>query len=124
MTKDKFIIKYVEALRKNEASVFVGAGFSYDATKKDWKELVKPYALKLDAEFLLDNQSNYPFLMQAYVNKYGNIETLKEDIAKNFINSEISDKHITLAKLPIVKYMTTDKVKIFCTSLVKKLCTI
>ena len=103
--RQMLINEYVKALHDCNASIFLGAGFSYDVFKKDWGKLLAPYAAKLGVGST--KQLNLPQVAQAYANKFSSTD-LKESISKKFISDEITKKHKLIARLPIQNYWTTN----------------
>lgn len=99
------INEYVKALHDCNASIFLGAGFSYDVFKKDWSKLLAPYATQLGVGST--KQLSLPQVAQAYASKFS-YETLKKSISKIFISDIVSEKHRLIAHLPIQNYWTTN----------------
>lgn len=107
MIKDRQILinEYVKSLHDCNASIFLGAGFSFDVFKKDWSKLLAPYATKLGIGST--KHLNLPQVAQAYADKFSS-EALKKSISKKFLSNSISEKHRLIARLPIQNYWTTN----------------
>lgn len=105
--KTALIREYVTALRNRNASVFIGAGISFPIFRRCWKDLILPYAEKIN---LQDNEvgEDYPFIAQAYVNCGHDENSFKEEICGLFHSAETTEVHKVLARLPIRNYWTTN----------------
>ena len=107
MLEDKSVLirEYVTALRNKTAAVFMGAGMSYDIFKKNWKELIAPYAQAIDLD--IGQSPNYLLIAQAYANQ-NSAESLKQSVATQFCSEDTTDVHRIFARLPIQEYWTTN----------------
>ena len=103
--KSALIREYVTALRNKTAAVFMGAGMSYDIFKKNWKELIAPYAQAVDLD--MGQSPNYLLVAQAYANQNSS-EALKTSVASQFYSKDTTDVHRIFARLPIQEYWTTN----------------
>lgn len=105
ITESVLIREYVTALRHNNASIFIGSGMSKPLSGLDWKGLIMPYAKKIGYD---REDTDYPFIAQAYVNSEHNEEAFKKDICAKFKGDGLSEFHQLIARLPIKNYWTTN----------------
>lgn len=105
---DDFKEDFLSKLRSSNAAIFAGAGLSRSSGYVDWQELIRPLAkeLKLDIE----KESDLIAIAQYHYNENGNNrhrinEVLLEKIAEE---KHPSDRHLTLARLPVDTYWTTN----------------
>lgn len=69
ISKSVFIKKYTEAIVRDEAAVFAGAGYSREAGFCDWKGLLRDIAT--DIELDIEKETDYISLAQYYENANG-----------------------------------------------------
>ncbi len=107
-SKEILINEYVNALRMNSASVFIGAGFSYNLVHLDWDKLIKQPLLE-EIGLTQDSALSNPKIAQYYMNTTGkSLEEFKKEVAVHFITEKFEYKHELLARLPIRNYWTTN----------------
>ncbi|PHR54535.1 MAG: hypothetical protein COA44_12960 [Arcobacter sp.] len=117
--KNRLINNLVDALSENNLAIFAGAGLSIPAGFVNWSQLLKPIADELDLDITKENdlvtlaqyhcnmnQSNRGKLNQLLVNAFSK-------------DTEITDNHKILARLPIRTYWTTNYDKLIETALSK-----
>lgn len=106
ISKSVFIKKYTEAIVRDEAAVFAGAGYSREAGFCDWKGLLRDIAT--DIELDIEKETDYISLAQYYENANG-YHALCNTILDAF--SKYKDNY-KLAKaveaLPIKTFWTTN----------------
>lgn len=106
ISKALFIKKYTEAIIRDEAAVFAGAGYSREAGFCDWKGLLRDVAY--DIELDIDKETDYISLAQYYENANG-YNALCNTILDRFSKYK---NNYTLAKavevLPIKTFWTTN----------------
>lgn len=106
ISKALFIKKFTEAIIRDEAAVFAGAGYSREAGFCDWKGLLRDVAQ--DIELDIDKETDYISLAQYYENANG-YNALCNTILDRF--SQYKNNY-TLAKavgiLPIKTFWTTN----------------
>lgn len=106
ISKNIFIKKYSDAIIRDEAAVFAGAGFSREAGFCNWKELLEDVANELDLD--IEKETDYISLAQYYENSNG-YNMLCSTVLDRF--SKYS-KNISLAKkiggLSIKTFWTTN----------------
>ena len=106
ISKKTFIKKYSDAIIRDEAAVFAGAGYSKEAGFCNWKELLKDVAEDLNLS--IEKESDYISLAQYYENKNGyNIlcNTILDRFSKYKNNYTIAK---VIESLPIKTYWTTN----------------
>ncbi len=106
IAKSLFIKKYTEAIIRDEAAVFAGAGYSREAGFCDWKGLLKDIAE--DIELDINKETDYISLAQYYENANG-YNTLCNTVLDNF--SKYRNNYIlarSVESLPIKTYWTTN----------------
>lgn len=106
ISKKAFIKKFSDAIIRDEAAVFAGAGYSREAGFCNWKELLKDIADDLNLD--IEKESDYISVAQYYENKNG-YNILCDTILEKFSKYK---KNYTIAKsvesLPIKTYWTTN----------------
>ena len=103
----KFIDRYVNEIRENNAAVFVGAGFSTSSGYVDWKNLLRSIAEELRLD--VDKEYDLVSLAQYYYNKNKNRSLINDVIFEEFSKQKnFGENHRILAKLPIFTYWTTN----------------
>ena len=106
ISKRVFIKKYTEAIIRDEAAVFAGAGYSKEAGFCDWKGLLSDIAQ--DIELDIEKETDYISLAQYYENSNG-YNALCNSILDSFAKYK---NDYTLAKaveeLPIKTFWTTN----------------
>jgi len=103
---ESFIETYVSLLENGTAAIFAGAGLSCSAGLKDWRKLLERVAEELRLNISLE--TDLVALAQYYHNKKK--RTGLNQIIKNAFgaNTQPSENHKILAKLPIKTYWTTN----------------
>ena len=103
-----FIEKFVKELKEENAAIFAGAGLSIPAGHLNWKELLKPLAKELNID--INRENDLVSLAQYYCNeKGGNRNNISQLIMDEFNKqSEPTENHKILARLPINTYWTTN----------------
>lgn len=104
---EAFIRSFSKEIEENNAAVFIGAGLSVGAGHVDWKDLLKPVAEDLGLD--IDREMDLVALAQYHRNEEGNRAKLNRILIEEFArDSEISENHRVLARLPISVYWTTN----------------
>lgn len=104
---EAFIERYIKEIKANNASVFIGAGFSKSAGFVDWKQLLRGIAEELELD--IQKENDLATLAQYYCNKNNNRSVINDIISEEFSqDAEISENHRILARLPIFTYWTTN----------------
>jgi hypothetical protein len=108
MKNASIINKIVDAIRKNNLSVFVGAGLSKSAGFPDWKELVNEIVNELGLD--VKKETDMISLVQyAYNSKRKNRNYINELIKNTFLDDSKSSINMNiLASLPIRSVWTTN----------------
>lgn len=106
--KSTLINKYVEALRENNASLFLGAGASLFYDFPNWTNLLKGLAEEIDLE--IDKEKyNLPQLAQFIQNEKGRNELINHIYSTfNKRYGAFSELHQIIAHLPIKNIWTTN----------------
>lgn len=106
ISKDLFIRRYTEAIIRDEAAVFAGAGYAREAGFCDWKGLLQGVAQDLGLD--IEKETDYIAMAQFYENSNG-YNTLCNNIIDAFSKYK---NNLFLAKavevLPIKTYWTTN----------------
>lgn len=108
ITKKHLIDQFLKEVESGDAAIFAGAGLSVSAGFVDWKGLLKDLAdeLNLDIEQEYDLVSLAQFHVNAAVgNKYRLQKVLIENFTKD---ARPTPNHLTLARLPISTWWTTN----------------
>lgn len=109
ITKMGLVEKYSYAIETGVAAIFAGAGMSVGAGYVDWINLLAEPAkeIKLDS---FKEKHDLLSLAQFYINESGNNRgPLNDVILKRFgKNSEPTENHMILAKMPISTYWSTN----------------
>lgn len=106
ISKSLFVRKYTEAIIRDEAAVFAGAGYSREAGFCDWKGLLKNVAR--DIELDIEKENDYISLAQYYENANGYnalCGTILDSFSK-YKNNYVLAKSVEI--LPIKTFWTTN----------------
>lgn len=106
ISKSIFIKKYTEALVRDEAAVFAGAGYSREAGFCDWKGLLRDVAT--DIELDIEKETDYISLAQYYENANGYnalCNTILDAFSKYKDNYKLAK---SVEALPIKTFWTTN----------------
>lgn len=107
VTKQDFIKTYVKAIREGNAAVFAGAGLSRPSGLVDWKDFLRPLAVKIGLD--INKEPDYLSVAQFYRNERGSQTTVSQEIMNAFQkNVVVNDNIKILARLPIKTYWTTN----------------
>jgi hypothetical protein len=108
MTKEieAFIKEFVKDLAENNVAVFAGAGMSKVSGYVDWKELLSDIADELGLQ--IDKESDLISLAQYHVNEKSRAKLNKRILEEFIEDSDITENHRILARLPITTYWTTN----------------
>ncbi len=109
MKKDveRFVEKFVEEIRSENAAVFLGAGASKAAGHVDWSELLAPLAKELELD--IEKESDLVALAQFYENQTRDRATINQAILDALgRNVEPTENHRILASLDIPVFWTTN----------------
>lgn len=103
-----FFRDYGAALVHGYAAVFAGAGLSRAAGFVDWKELLREFAdeLGLDLEIEQDLVTVAQYHLNAEQQNRGRLH--QKLVAAFSTTAQLSESHLTLAKLPIRNYWTSN----------------
>ena len=106
ISKFLFIKKYTEAIIRDEAAIFAGAGYSREAGFCDWKGLLKNVAS--DIELDIERETDYISLAQYYENANGYnalCNIILDSFSKYRNNYELAK---AVETLPIRTFWTTN----------------
>ncbi|MCK9330573.1 MAG: SIR2 family protein [Candidatus Cloacimonetes bacterium] len=108
MKKEIILRNLLEEIKRNNLSVFVGAGLSKGAGYPDWKELASEIGEELGLD--VKKETDLIAIVQyAYNNKKKNRNFINELIRNKFLDdSKISKDMDILSRLPIRYYWTTN----------------
>lgn len=107
ITTEVFVKKYVEAILKDEAAIFAGAGLSAGSGMVNWKELLRDFASDLDLD--IEKETDLISLAQYYKNRFGGRGSINQTLIDSFANESVPNKnHDILASLPIKTFWTTN----------------
>ena len=103
-----FVSTFVNALREGTAAVFAGAGLSRPAGYVDWRGLLRSIARELQLD--IDREHDLIALAQYHVNeKGGNRGHINQLLVDRFTSdTEITQNHSVLSRLPIKTFWTTN----------------
>lgn len=104
-----FIRSYAEAIRENNAAVFVGSGVSTSQGFPSWEKLLEPLAQEMGLN--IHNGYDLSVLAQYYVDlNGGNRGEINQMLLQRFKKKgqQPSQTHQLLARLPIFTYWTTN----------------
>ncbi len=105
--RETFLRDFSQAILRDEAALFVGAGVSVGAGFVDWRGLLREIAtdLKLD----VDEEHDLIAVAQYEFNKNQNRGRLNRKIAEEFRDrAKLSEAHRAIARLPIDTVWTTN----------------
>lgn len=103
-----FIRSFAKEVMENNAAIFAGAGMSAGAGYVDWKTLLKPIADELGLD--INKEDNLVSVAQYHYNEKGqNRHRINQLLIDEFSrNTDITENHRLLARLPINTYWTTN----------------
>lgn len=102
-----FIREFVKDLSENNAAIFAGAGMSIPAGFVDWSELLAEIAEELGLD--IERERDLISLAQFHVNEKKTRARINKKIIEEFIeDTEITENHRILSRLPISTYWTTN----------------
>lgn len=106
--KNIFIRDILKELEEENVAVFAGAGLSMPAGYVSWEELLKPIAEELNID--IKKEYDLVSLAQYYLNENGGHRSeLNRRLIEVFTqNTNTTENHKILAKLPIKNYWTTN----------------
>lgn len=104
----EFIRIFTEAVEKNNAAIFAGAGLSKPAGFVNWKELLKEIAEDIGLD--IDKETDLISVAQYHVNENGgNRGKLNQVLIDEFTKeTSITNNHAILSHMPISTYWTTN----------------
>ena len=104
---DSFIKNFIKEIKNDNVAIFAGAGFSKSSGFVDWKGLLKDIADELDLD--IEKEYDLVSLAQYHFNKNKNRCLLNDMIFEEFTKeTNISENHKILARLPISTFWTTN----------------
>lgn len=104
---ERFVEKFVEEIRSENAAVFLGAGASKAAGHVDWAQLLAPLAKELELD--IEKESDLVALAQFYENQTRDRATINQAILDALgRNVEPTENHRILASLDIPVFWTTN----------------
>lgn len=104
---EAFIKEFVKDLREDNVAIFAGAGMSKSSGFVDWPELLKDIAEEIGLKSEIEQ--DLIALAQFHVNQLKGTAKLSRKIIEEFSEqSESSETHKILARLPIRTYWTTN----------------
>jgi hypothetical protein len=108
LSQETFLREYGDAVAEGNAAVFVGAGMSRANGYVDWKGLLAEFADELGLD--LEIETDLLRVAQYHLNENeSNRNRLSQKIVDEFSDSkEPTAGHLTLAKLPIDRWWTTN----------------
>lgn len=106
-TINAFINDYVEKLRQETATIFLGAGMSKAAGFVDWKGLLKDLAIELGLK--IEDEPDLISVAQFHKNKNNNRNKIDEKIVNEFTDSDVeTENHRIIGRLPFNTIWTTN----------------
>ncbi|MCG7435584.1 SIR2 family protein [Lysinibacillus fusiformis] len=114
---EEFLRTYTRALEESTAAIFAGAGLSKPAGYVNWKELLKDIASEIGLD--VDKETDLVEVAQYHVNENGgNRARINQTLIDEFTKeTDITENHRILARLPIKTYWTTNYDKLIEDSL-------
>lgn len=104
---DEFINTYVQALKDQNAAVFVGAGLSIPAGVVDWKKLMRSIAKEVGLD--VDKEHDLITVAQFHVNERGGRHKINQTLIEEFSDrAKLTENHRILVSLPIRSFWTTN----------------
>ncbi len=105
--REAFLRDFSQAILRNEAALFVGAGLSVGAGFVDWRGLLRDIAEDLQLD--VDEEHDLIAVAQYEFNKNQNRSRLNRKIAEEFRDrATLSEAHRAIARLPIDTVWTTN----------------
>jgi len=112
----QFKKRFLEALRDDTAAIFAGAGLSVPSGYVNWRELLRELAEDIDLD--IDKEVDLVALTQYYRNERGNRSRINQEIVNQFTkDTQITENHKILSRLPIKCFWTTNYDKLIEKSL-------
>ena len=107
ISAERFEEVFAEAVVKGDAAIFAGAGVSRPAGFVNWKELVEPFARRVNLD--VNRETDLIAVTQYYRNEMGTRSEINDRIIQAFLGGSGSNSSIDiLASLPINTYWTTN----------------
>lgn len=105
---ETFIREYSKEVEGQNAAIFAGAGLSVSAGYVNWAELLREIADELNLS--VDKEHDLVSLAQYHINDRGsNRDGLNRAIIEHFLHdTDITENHRILSRLPITSYWTTN----------------
>lgn len=105
---DCFLKEVVNELNEENLAIFAGAGLSVGAGYVNWADLLRPIADEIGLD--VDKENDLVALAQYHCNENGNNRSqLNRRIIEEFSeNTELTENHRILSRLPIKTYWTTN----------------
>jgi len=105
---ETFIREYSKEVEEKNAAIFAGAGLSVSAGYVNWAELLREIADELNLS--VDKEHDLVSLAQYHINDRGsNRDGLNRAIIEHFLHdTDITENHRILSRLPITSYWTTN----------------
>ncbi|MBL4713628.1 MAG: SIR2 family protein [Alcanivorax sp.] len=104
--KQVFLDRFLSELLEHNAAIFAGAGLSIPAGYVNWKSLLKPLADELGID--IEAETDLISLAQFHVNDNGRHRLNQEILDQLGKNSDPTENHKILARLPIETFWTTN----------------
>lgn len=102
-----FIRDYIRDLNEGSAAIFAGAGLSIPAGFVNWSELMQEIAEDLGLD--INSESDLVSIAQYHVNENRTKSKINRKILEEFVEeTEETDNHKVIAKLPISSVWTTN----------------
>ncbi len=104
----EFLSTYTRAIEETTAAIFAGAGLSKPAGFVNWKELLRDIAAEVGLD--IDKETDLIAVAQYHVNENGgNRGKLNQVLIDEFTkDTQVTENHRILSKLPINTYWTTN----------------
>lgn len=108
LSKEIFVRDILKELEEENVAVFAGAGLSMPAGYVSWSQLLKPIAEEIGLN--VEKEYDLVTLAQYHVNENGNNRSqLNKRLLEEFTeNTEVTQNHKILSRLPINTFWTTN----------------
>jgi hypothetical protein len=108
LSKEIFVRDILKELEEENVAVFAGAGLSMPAGYVSWSQLLKPIAEEIGLN--IEKEYDLVTLAQYHVNENGNNRSqLNKRLLEEFTeNTEVTQNHKILSRLPINTFWTTN----------------
>lgn len=105
---ERFVSEFSKEVEEQNAAIFAGAGLSVNAGFVNWADLLKDIAEELNLS--VEKEHDLVALAQYHLNQRGNNrDGLSRAIIQHFIrDSQVTENHRILARLPITTFWTTN----------------